>query len=150
MRGRIFLVVLLVTAVFLGSVPAGAQAQRKQTNRTSKSTAPKKSVKKLRGDLGKIRSKKSQLKRELRKTQVQAKAVKTDILVVDQRLDRLRSAVEDTERALNKSVARQRTLAEEVRDANARVESMRERVRQRLRAIYMQGDQQVISALVGD
>jgi hypothetical protein len=149
MKTRLFLILLLVAGVLWGSVPADAQTQAKKTTRSTKSSLPKKSVKKLRGDLGQIRSKKSQIRRELRKTQVQAKAVKTDILVVDQRLDRLRSAVEDTERALNKSVARQRTLAEEVRDANARVESMRERVRQRLRAIYMQGDQQVISALVG-
>jgi len=146
MRISVFRTGIAVAGLLLAAmaVPQSHSQRSKPTKKTQK-----KSVTALRGDLGAIKQKKSVIRRELNQTKAAAKVVKTDILIVDQRLDRLRSEVEDTERDLSISVSRQRELQKDVKDATAQVEVLRSRVRGRLRAIYLQGDQQVISALVG-
>jgi murein DD-endopeptidase MepM/ murein hydrolase activator NlpD len=141
---------LRVGLVVFALVWASVAVPQSHSNRTTGAKkTQKKSVAALQGDLGAIRKKKSVIRRELNQTKAATRVVKTDILIVDQRLDRLRSEVEDTERDLSISVSRQRELAKDVKEATAQVEVLRNRVRMRLKAIYLQGDQQVISALVG-
>jgi len=136
--------------VVFALVWASVAVPQSHANRTTGAKkTQKKSVAALQGDLGAIKKKKSVIRHELNQTKAAARVVKTDILIVDQRLDRLRSEVEDTERDLSISVSRQRELAKDVKEATAQVEVLRNRVRMRLKAIYLQGDQQVISALVG-
>lgn len=138
MRGLILLV-----CAFLLLAPAGSVAQSKRH------TKPKKSVRQLRGDLASLRKKKEALRQELKTTKRAAKSVLSDIHQVDGELSDLVGKLQDTGARLDESKSRQKTVAVELDDASKKLAASKEQVRKRIKRMYMQGDSNLLSVLVG-
>lgn len=103
----------------------------------------------LRGDLSKIQQKKRELQRQIQSKGRQVRAVAGDIREVDGRLTSVNERLEDTTIRLSRSRREQTELAGDLEIATQRLAVRKEQVRDRLRAMYMQGEQSVLSVLVG-
>lgn len=136
---RLNLASLFFCFLLLLVMPSTALAQQK----------PKKSASQLRKDLRKVQNKKAALKSEIRKTKGEAKAVKVDIQKVDAELDQVETALEET--TTNLAVARDQATKTQRRLAAAEVKlkATKKQVENRLRNLYIQGDANALTALVG-
>jgi murein DD-endopeptidase MepM/ murein hydrolase activator NlpD len=131
--------------ILLMLVPASGISQTKSRSK-SKS---KKSVGQLRGDLARLRKKKEALRTELRTTKRAAKAVLADIGRVDAELTDVEGKLAETGQRLGESKVQQKVVATELGDATAKLAESKEQVRKRIRRMYMQGDSNLLTALVG-
>ncbi len=119
-----------------------ADAQRRKKPR-------QKSSSQLRSDLSAIRNRKAHLRRELDKARKESKVVKSDIYVLDARLERIEDQLNDTKRDLSKSRLEQGKLETQLEGASRRVGEVREQVRKRLRYMYVHQGGSVLTAFVG-
>lgn len=132
---------LIALALFAGAGAPHAQQ-----------TPPKKpapNVDKLKGDLNSVRNKANTINRELSKTKKAVRNVRGDIREIDGRLDKLETDLEVTTNRLSISRQRQKDTASALELATETLDRTREQVRQRLRWMYMHGEQNVASVLVG-
>lgn len=121
-----------------------------QTRHHSKHTSkPKKNVSQLRSDLSRLRKKKAALRKELRTTKRAASAVLSDIHEVDAQLGDLQGKLEETGNQLQDSKSRQVRVTVELADATKKLADDKEQVRRRIKRMYMQGDSNLLTALVG-
>src|SRR4051812_35853426 len=134
------LVCLLCAFMLLAPVGGAAQARHKK---------PKKNVGQLRGDLARLRKRKAELRAELKTTKRAAKAVLADINQVDAELTDLEGKLQDTGERLGESKTEQKHVAVELDDASKKLAASKEQVRKRIKRMYMQGDSNLLSILVG-
>jgi murein DD-endopeptidase MepM/ murein hydrolase activator NlpD len=132
----------LVLAVIL-IAPAGGILQGKHKGKQ------KKSERQLRNDLNKLRQKKAALRAELKTTKRAAKAVLADIHQVDADLTDLEGKLQDTGARLDESKTQQKQVATELDDATKKLAESKEQVRKRIKRMYMQGESNVLTAMVG-
>ncbi len=125
-------------------VPSGSIAQSKRKPKGSK-----KSVGQLRSDLAKLQKRKAELRHELKTTKRAAKAVMADINQVDGELTDIEGKLQDTGVHLNESKSQQKTVAVELTGATQKLAESKEQVRKRIKRMYMQGDSNLLSVLVG-
>lgn len=132
---------LLCLALIL--LPVGSPAQ-------SKKSRSKKSVSQLKRELAGVRRKREEVRKHLRTTKRVAKAVLADIHRVDGELVDLEGKLEATTQRLSTSRAQQKVVAGELRVATAKLDATREMVRKRIKRMYMQGDSNMLTVMVGD
>jgi murein DD-endopeptidase MepM/ murein hydrolase activator NlpD len=131
--------------VALALAPGGGIAQSKRHSKGK----TKKNVGQLRGDLDRLRKKKAALRAELKTTKRAAKAVLSDIHQVDAQLTDIEGKLQDTGEQLGASKVEQKQVAVELTDATKKLADTKEQVRKRIKRMYMQGDSNFLSVLVG-
>jgi murein DD-endopeptidase MepM/ murein hydrolase activator NlpD len=137
----------ILLASILLAVMASAQTTHHHRKHRSSRLRPG-SERSLLGRLLSVRSKKAELRVQLRKTSRAAHAVLGDIQAVDQRLSTVKDQLDDTTQHLGSSRVEQRHIGGELDAATTKVGQVKEQVRQRLRAIYVHGSGSVLTALV--
>lgn len=125
-------------------IPLGGIAQSKHRKPHGKKT-----VGQLQGDLELLRKRKAALRQELKTTKRAAKAVLADIRQVDSELNDLEAKVQDTGERLDESKGEQKVVAAQLDDATKKLAASKEQVRARIKRIYMQGDSNLLTALIG-
>lgn len=139
---RAILAILIALSLAFAS-PVSAQ------NRHRPKPKPKRSVSQLRGDLDRLRRRKEQLRRELRSTKRAAKYVLADIGKVDAELTDIEGKLLDTGQRLGESKSEQTQVAADLTVATRRLATTKELARRRIKRMYMQGDVNLLSVLVG-
>jgi murein DD-endopeptidase MepM/ murein hydrolase activator NlpD len=142
---RYLVPLLCILAILL--LTDDAQAQRKQTKAKAKTTAQTKAPQ--TNDLAELQRRKEALRRELQQTRREANTVNRDLKSVDNELGDLEDKLKATNTELKQSRREQAKLEQELDEANERVEVVREQVRKRLRQIYMQQNESVVSVFSG-
>lgn len=108
-----------------------------------------KSLNSLRGKLRHIERRKQEVRTQLRITKREAKNVVQDIKQVDSTLGDLEDSLGSTQERLAKSRARSAEVAQELDHATKTLATERKQIGNRLRAIYMQVNPTLVSALIG-
>lgn len=103
----------------------------------------------LKQDLKKVEAKKKEVRTRLLRKRQEAAKYSWEIRYADQWSDRMDAALAKTANNLNRQVKRQATLELELRKANAELAKRREMVKVRLRAMFVNDDQNMISVIVG-
>jgi murein DD-endopeptidase MepM/ murein hydrolase activator NlpD len=103
----------------------------------------------LKQDLKKVEAKKKEVRTRLLRKRQEAAKYSWEIRYADQWSDRMDDALAKTANDLNRQVKRQATLELELRKANAELAKRREMVKVRLRAMFVNDDQNMISVIVG-
>ncbi|HCM73958.1 MAG TPA: hypothetical protein DIS87_07460, partial [Armatimonadetes bacterium] len=103
----------------------------------------------LKQDLKKVEAKKSEVRSRLLRKRKEAAKYSWEIRYADQWSDRMDDQLAKTANDLNRQVKRQATLELELRKANAELAKRREMVKVRLRAMFVNDDQNMISVIVG-
>lgn len=112
-------------------------------------TRKKPSVTTLKKNLSSVSNKKKQVQRELKETKKKVRVVKGDLAQVDARLNDLEESLDRTTTSLSENRKRQAQLAKDLQTTTAELEAKKEAARKRIRAMYLQGNASVASALVG-
>jgi murein DD-endopeptidase MepM/ murein hydrolase activator NlpD len=134
-----------ILVLLLLLVPLSGMAQ---SHNNSSRHKPKKPVKSLKKDLGKVRQKKAAVRRELHQTRVEVREVRGDIQSVDKRLEFLEDKLVETGNRLKDSQAEQARLARNLKATTVRLAQTEQAVRKRLRTMYQRGDTTVLTAFV--
>lgn len=103
----------------------------------------------LKQNLKKVEAKKSEVRSRLLRKRQEAAKYSWEIRYADQWSDRMDDQLAKTANDLNRQVKRQATLELELRKANAELAKRREMVKVRLRAMFVNNDQNMISVIVG-
>lgn len=134
---------LVAICLCLGLLVGGASAQ-------SSRKKPKKHPGQLRQDLNKVRSKKQAIKKELVKVKQAVNTVKVDIVQVNNDLDQVEEQLSQTTDRLERAKLEATIARKQLTIATQKLAASSEQVRVRIKRIYMQGDAQVVSALIGN
>lgn len=111
---------------------------------TTKDKAKKSS---LSQSLGKVKSKRNQLRSQLQKKQNEAGNAMDQVHAVDDQMSSVEENLEKTERELILNKKEQQRLATELRVQAEKLDQIKSKVGQRIRAIYVQGDASPIAVL---
>ncbi len=103
----------------------------------------------LQGELSALRNRKAELRKELQSTKRETKEVLGDIYVVDARLERLEDQVRETNAGLRQSRREQVKLGSQLDEASKRVTVVKTQVAKRMRHMYVNQGESVVSALIG-
>ncbi len=103
----------------------------------------------LQRDLSRIQRQRNQTQQRLRETRREAGAVRVDLNDLDSRMTGLENRLHETENDLARSRSEQERLKGELDEADARLESKRVLMRNRLRGMYVRGNTQFVSGLLG-
>ncbi|MCW5941417.1 MAG: peptidoglycan DD-metalloendopeptidase family protein [Fimbriimonadaceae bacterium] len=106
-------------------------------------------VKGLQSKLRELTTEKKRTGAALQATRRAVRAVRVDIRDVDERLDRLENELGNTTRRLEESRREQASLADDLVAARDRLQNLRDQVRLHMKAIYMRGEGQAVSAVLG-
>lgn len=106
-------------------------------------------VQSLKGNLAKVRAKQSAVRKALRETKKRVRVVKGDIRQVDERLVTVEDKLQKTSSSLSENRKTQAQLAVELKSNLADLEAKRLEARSRIRAMYINGNASLASALVG-
>ena len=112
-------------------------------------TKKKPSVTTLKKNLSSVSIKKKQVQKELKETKKKVRIVKGDLAQVDARLGDLEESLDITTTSLAENRKRQATLAKDLETTTRELEDKKDAARKRIRAMYLQGNASVASALVG-
>lgn len=105
--------------------------------------------KKLRSKLWQLHKQKLVVRRQLGRTEAQAHSVRIDLYAYDNRLVAVRGQLRRTEENLSSAEDRQVALAKALQASQKNLVKDRQQLRQRLRAMYMEGDTPLLSVLFG-
>lgn len=130
----------LLAAIAIMSLPVGSIGQAKKGT---------KSINDLKGNLRSIKQQKSHVVKQLQKTKGQVRKVKGDLAEVDNRLDQVQTALEQTTDKLQDGKREQKSLSERLIIATRELAETKEKVRQRLRWMYVHGEESHLALLVG-
>ena len=105
-------------------------------------------VRVLKGRLGSVQRRRTEIRSKLHETRVEAKAVKQTLVVVDSRLAKVQTKLADTQRDLGAARRQQASASMRLEENTKALGAARARARARLRAIAKQGEANVLVAFV--
>ncbi len=105
-------------------------------------------VSSLKQKLSSVDSKQKQLLGKLKQKKGEIKVATVEMQTVDSKLDRIAQRLDDTRDQLEASKRRQIELAQHLDVAREKVSATRENASERIRAMYMQGDEPLLAMLI--
>jgi murein DD-endopeptidase MepM/ murein hydrolase activator NlpD len=130
----------LIAIWVLGSTASGSQRRPRHSRKSGKA---------LVRSLSQVKSQKKEAKAELKVTRIQAVAMKVDIAAADAKLESTIDTLENIRGRLGKAKLERAHTASELSKVLLQLAQTKRMVQARIRAIYMQGDQEAISAVAG-
>lgn len=135
---RNLLVAVAVTTLLFASFAGVAQSDSKSKTK----------VKSLRGKLSEVYQDQNELKKEIAEKREDIREQKQDIASVDQKLDAAQAKLDATRDRLDAAKDEQAKIVVELREVKKEVDKVRGAVGNRIRAMYMQGAEPMMAALV--
>lgn len=135
---RFLALATVLAAVLIPAAPTTAQATntlKRQQDALSRS-------------LSRVRDKRNELRRELRKREAAANDMMRQVHAVDRRITSVENRLEDTQNRLARGKKRQEQLATELLQKTNRLDEVRQKVARRIRAMHVHGDTAPLAMLV--